>query len=61
VAAVAVAARRQWQPAAARGRRQWRPATAEGVVVAGTFDGGGSVAGFGGGNGRRRGDGEREM
>ena len=42
-------------------RRQLRPATAEGVVVAGTFNGGGSVAAFDSGNGLRRGDGDREM
>ena len=33
------------------GGRQRRPATAEGGVVAGAFDGGGSVAPFNGGNG----------
>jgi len=51
--------------AAVAARRQQRPATATaagaGEVVPGALDGSGSVAAFGGGNGLRRGDGEREM
>ena len=46
--------------AAVAARRQRRPATVAGEVVAGAFDGGGSVAAFNGGNGQRQGDGKRE-
>ena len=42
-------------------RWQRRPAMAAGEVVAGAFDGGGSMSAFfNGGNGLRQGDGKRE-
>ncbi len=53
---VEVAARRQRWPATAEGGGGGRPS-----VVAGTFDGGGSVAAFDGGNGLRQGNSDREM